>query len=178
MELTELLRERSDDLVAEAMAELRQAHLEHYEAEGLTAVRERLATLLEVTLQCLSTARADPVVEYTTRVAHDRFAGGYDLLELQTAINVLEEALWKQILSSMEPVEVAHALGLVSSILGMGKDALARAYVSLAAHGHAAQHRGIDSPGECPAAGPAAQGGARCGSVFPEELHATRAEAD
>lgn len=148
MELTELLQERSDDLVAEAMAELRQAHLKHYEAEGLSTVRERLATLLDLTLQCLTTGRADPMVDYTTRVAYDRFAGGYDLLEVQTAINVMEEALWKQILASVEPVEVAHALGLVSSILGMGKDALARAYVSLAAHGGTAKHRGIDSPGE------------------------------
>ena len=103
MELTELLRERSDDLVAEAMAELRQAHLKHYEAESRSTVRERLATLLDLTLQCLSCGRADSMIDYTTRVARERFAGGYDLLEVQTAMNVLEETLWKRILASMEP---------------------------------------------------------------------------
>jgi hypothetical protein len=133
MELTGLLRERSEELVAEAVQELRQAHLEHYEAEQLATVRERLATLLELTIRCVGNGRAGPIVDYTTQIAHERFVAGYDLLELQTAMNVLEEALWRRILSSTEPVEVAHALGLVSTALGMGKDALARAYVSLAA---------------------------------------------
>ena len=133
MGLTELLRERSEELVTEAIQELRQAHLEHYEAEQLPTVRERLTKLLDLTIRCVATGRADPMVEHTTRIAQERFDAGYDLLELQTAINVLEETLWKRILSSTEPAEVAHALGLVSTILGMGKDALARAYVSLAA---------------------------------------------
>jgi hypothetical protein len=133
--LSELLKDRSDRLVAEAVTELRRAHMAHYEAEDVSIVRERLETLLDLTLECLSTGRADVMVAHTARIARDRYAGGYELLEVQTAINVLEEALWRQILGSMEPVEVAHALGLVSSILGMGKDALARAYVSLAARG-------------------------------------------
>jgi hypothetical protein len=133
MELTELLGDRSQELVDEAMQELRQAHLEHYAAEQLQTVRERLATLLELTVRCVGTGRADPMVDYSTQIAHERFAAGYDLLELQTALNVLEEALWRRILSSMEPAEIARALGLVSATLGMGKDALARAYVSLAA---------------------------------------------
>jgi hypothetical protein len=160
------------------MAELRQAHLKHYEAESRSTVRERLATLLDLTLQCLSCGRADPMIDYTTRVARERFAGGYDLLEVQTSMNVMEESLWKRILCSMEPVEVAHALGLVSTILGMGKDALARAYVSLAARSGAPRVGGIDRAGESPAAQSAAQGEAICGSVFPERLSETSTESD
>jgi hypothetical protein len=51
---------------------------------------------------------------------------------VQTALNVLEEAIWKQITKLMSPAEQAEALGLISSILGSGKDILARTYVSLA----------------------------------------------
>jgi hypothetical protein len=51
---------------------------------------------------------------------------------VQTAINVLEEALWKRILSSVGPEDVAHSLGLTNAILSMAKDTLARTYVSLA----------------------------------------------
>ena len=132
-ELARLLRERADDLVAEAVAMLKEARLEHYEAAGLPTVRQRLASLFETTLLCLNAGDADPIIAHTTRVAQERFEAGYDLLEVQTSINVMEEVLWRRILSLVAPAEVARALGLVSTLFGVGKDALARTYVSLAA---------------------------------------------
>jgi hypothetical protein len=132
MNLVELIREQADVLVSGALAELRQARLTHYEEEGIHAARERLTTLLEQTLICLDTRRADPIIDWAQRVGRDRFAAGYDLFEVQTAINVLEEALWKRILSSVGPEDLAHALGLINAILSMAKDTLARTYVSLA----------------------------------------------
>jgi hypothetical protein len=51
---------------------------------------------------------------------------------VQTAYNVLEEAIWLRILKDLQPAQYAEALGLVSTVLGAGKDALARTYVSLA----------------------------------------------
>jgi hypothetical protein len=47
-------------------------------------------------------------------------------------MNVLEETLWRRILKKLPPDEFARALGLVSTVFGAGKDALARRYVSLA----------------------------------------------
>jgi hypothetical protein len=137
MELVELIRERADDLVNGAEAELHQARLEHYEAEGLQSARERLSTLLAQTLSCLEVRRAEPIIDWATRVGHERCAAGYDLHEVQTAINVLEEALWKRILSSVGPEDLGHALGLVNAILSMAKDTLAREYVSLTTNRHA-----------------------------------------
>ncbi len=131
MNLTELVRENADDLVRGAVAELHQARLRHYEEEGIDAAHERLTTLLDQTLRCLEAHRADPIIDWATRIGHDRFAAGYDLFEVQTAINVLEEALWKRILSSVGPEDLAHALGLINAILSMAKDTLARTYVSL-----------------------------------------------
>ena len=132
MNLTELVRENADDLVSGAVAELHEARLRHYEEEGIHAARERLATLLDKTLGCLDERRADPIIDWATLVGHERFTAGYDLFEVQTAINVLEEALWKRILSSVGPEDLAHALGLINAILSMAKDTLARTYVSLA----------------------------------------------
>jgi hypothetical protein len=131
MNLTDLLREKTDDLMREALAELHQARLEHYEAEGFQAARERLFTLLDQTLICLKARSAHPIVDWATQVAQERFSAGYDLFEVQTAINVFEEALWKRILSSVGPEDLAHALGLVNAVLSTAKDTLARTYVSL-----------------------------------------------
>lgn len=132
MTLTELLREDTELLVGGAVAEVHQARLEHYEEEGIQALRQRLKVILELTLDCIETGRADAIVDWATQVAKERFDAGYDLGELQTALNIVEEALWKRLLSSRRPQDLAHDLGLVNYVLGMAKDALARTYVSLA----------------------------------------------
>jgi hypothetical protein len=72
------------------------------------------------------------MIQYTEKIARQRYSAGFELFEVQTAFNVLEEAIWKRILRDAEPHDIAEAIGLVSTILGAGKDSLARAYVSLA----------------------------------------------
>ena len=132
-EWASLLRERADALVEEALTMMTEARLEHYDAAGLPTVRQRLGTLLSVALACLEAGEADEIIAYMTRVGRERFAAGYDLLEVQTSANVMEEALWRRIPTLVAPGEVPRALGLVSSLFSAGKDALARTYVSLAA---------------------------------------------
>jgi hypothetical protein len=138
--------------VAEALTMMTEARLEHYDAAGLPTVRQRLTTMLNVALECLEAGEADEIVVYMTRIGRERFSAGYDLLEVQTSANVMEEALWRRIPSLVAPAEVPRALGLVSSLFSAGKDALARTYVSLAAGTKApsAADRagdGEDSPG-------------------------------
>jgi hypothetical protein len=77
------------------------------------------------------------IVEYAQQLAEERFEAGYDLIEVQTAFNVLEEVAWIRVLDRLDAGDYAEALGLISTVLGAGKDALARRYVSLAANTHA-----------------------------------------
>jgi hypothetical protein len=72
------------------------------------------------------------MIDHSGTVARERFSAGYDLWEVQTAFNVLEEIIWQRILRELPPAEYAEALGLVSTVLGTGKDTLARVYVTLA----------------------------------------------
>ena len=55
---------------------------------------------------------------------------------MQTAFNTLEEAMWTRVIAAVPPADLAEAIGLLSTILGFGKDALARRYVSLASQRH------------------------------------------
>ncbi len=132
VELSELFQSWEEDLVNEAVTELRHARLQHYIADGDEVTRERVTRFIEKAMECFSSRRAEPMVEHAEHIARERHAAGYDLFEVQTAINVIEEALWKRVLSSVEPDELAHALGMVNAIFGMSKDVLARTYVSLA----------------------------------------------
>ncbi len=137
MDVIELLDVEGERIVTSAVECLRRCHLRHYEAEGPERVRERLNRLFELMREAVRTRNAEPMNRHAREVAAERFASGYDLLEVQTAFNALEEAVWARALAFLEPGELARALGLVSTVLGMGKDALARAYVSLAAEGQA-----------------------------------------
>ena len=72
------------------------------------------------------------MIAHAETIARERFEAGFDLSEVQTAFNVLEEAIWVRVLKNLPPNELAEALGLISTVLGGGKDALARSYVTLA----------------------------------------------
>jgi hypothetical protein len=137
METGAFLAEQRDAILEEAEAALARAHAEHYEAAGLPEVRRRLEALLDRLLASLDGRDLGPMIAYAQEIAEERFEAGYDLSEVQTAFNALEEATWQRVLGNLEPSQYAEALGLVSTILGAGKDALARRYVSLAAHTHA-----------------------------------------
>jgi malate dehydrogenase (oxaloacetate-decarboxylating)(NADP+) len=126
-----LLSQRKHLILEDAVDELQRARLEHYLADGEALAHERMARLLELVLVALRTQSVDCMVDYVTAIAHDRFARQYRLSEVQTSFNVLQEALWNQVLAVVEPQSVAHSLGLVLAVLDIAKDTLARVYVEL-----------------------------------------------
>jgi hypothetical protein len=132
MDLTQLLEEYENVIVAEAFQGLAHSHLNHYEAESTAETRARLQTLYRLIRQSVSSRNLELLLAYTRQLAQERFTAGYSLHELQVAFNVLEEAIWRKIVQELPPSRVAEALGLVSTVHGAGKDALATTYVSLA----------------------------------------------
>ncbi|MGE5690403.1 MAG: hypothetical protein ACM33B_07580 [Pseudomonadota bacterium] len=131
-----LARERGT-IVDAAEAALARVTTRHYGAEGREEVRRRLELLFDRVATAVADRDLEPVVDYARAVAEDRFAAGYDLSEVQTAFNVLEEATWLRVFAELPPDAYAEALGLVSTVLGAAKDALAQRYVSLASDAHA-----------------------------------------
>jgi len=130
--LQTMLDEKKRNIVDEATAGLRRAHLRHYESAGVDNTRQRLESLYDLTRESVRRRKLTAMIQHADGIARERFEAGYDLLEIQTAFNILEEVIWKRVLNELRPEEFASALGLVSTVLGAGKDALARTYVSLA----------------------------------------------
>lgn len=148
-----LLRERAA-MVQDASAALARAHLARYESAGPEEVTRRLDALFDRLLEALTTRDLGSMTGYAREVAEERFNARYDLSEVQTAFNALEEATWSRVFADLEPGDYAEALGLISTVLGAAKDALARRYVSLATEAHApaldmrALFAGAESPAE------------------------------
>lgn len=132
MSLLQLLHDRRDAIVEDAFHAMERSHLKSYEQAGMDRARARLHDLYQLTVAAIAERKLVPIVKHAEAIGHERFAAGFDLWEVQTAFNVLEEAIWQRIIKELPPEEYAESLGLVGTVLGAGKDALARAYVSLA----------------------------------------------
>jgi hypothetical protein len=137
MSIVQLLQNHAGEILDNAYRAISRAHLRNYETSGPEQTRQRLQALYELVLQCVRERNLTPIRVYAKTIAAERFASGFDLWEVQTAFNVLEEAIWLRILKELQPAQFAEALGLVSTILGAGKDTLARTYIGLASKTHA-----------------------------------------
>ncbi len=131
-EMARFLSDHTEDLLASAGVSVARAHLPHYEHTGEAVTRERLRALLALVVRCAAERHLAPITAHAAAIAVERHAAGFDLGEVQTAMNVLEEAIWRTVLAELPADEQGAALGIVGTILGAAKDKLACTYVSLA----------------------------------------------
>jgi hypothetical protein len=136
MELIAVLDDARAEILDEAAEGLKRSHLGHYEASGPEELRRRLEALFDIVVDCLRGRKLDRVIRYAEQIGRDRFTSGFGIGEVQTAFNVLEESMWHHVVAGVPTGELVESLGLLSTVLGVGKDALARTYVSLASQEH------------------------------------------
>jgi hypothetical protein len=136
IEVIEVLTDEGDAIVDSAALALERSNLRHYAADGPDAARQRLSQLMDLVRQSVAARDLVPMIDHATAIAHERFSAGFDIQELLTAFNVLEEAIWDRVVDAVPPRDLAQAIGLVSTVLGAGRDTVARTYVSLASHQH------------------------------------------
>lgn len=132
MDLKELLKAQSNDILENATKSLNRSHLKSYDKSSEVENKKRLLNLLTLTQQCIVEKKLNPMKEYASQIARERFNAGFDLQEVHTAFNVIEEELWNRITKNIDSKNLGEALGLVSTVLGAGKAELALVYVSLA----------------------------------------------
>ena len=125
-----------DEILDRAAMALERSHLPHYDSSGPAEGRARLNKLFDVVLDCLRERQLTAVVSWSELIASERFESGFGISEVQTAFNVLEESMWRTLVEVTPPSQLAESLGLLTTVLGAGKDALARSYVSLASKQH------------------------------------------
>jgi hypothetical protein len=134
--LDELLATAKPQLLDEAFAALERTHLAHYEDAGEAFTRQRLSNLYDLVVEAIRDRSLTHLIEGSSQIAKERFEGGFDVSEVQSAFNDLEEAMWRRVVVEVPPDGLAEAIGLLSTVVGAGKDALAREYVSMASHRH------------------------------------------
>jgi hypothetical protein len=135
--LLDILERQEGAILSESFEGLARCRLARYEAAGADETRRRLARLYALLKDSVRERDLEAVLVYAREIARQRYTEGFDLQEVQSAINVLEEAVWRRIVREVPPEGLAEALGLVSTVLGVCKDTMASSYVALATKRHA-----------------------------------------
>lgn len=136
MDVATMFRDAEDTVLEEACSTLGRSHVTHYEAAGDAFTRQGMRDLLRLVVDAIRDRDLAEMSVYAEQVARRRFDQGFDLAEVQAAFNALEEAMWRHLVDTAQPEELAEAVGMLSTVLGYGKDTLARTYVSLASARH------------------------------------------
>ncbi|PID96064.1 MAG: hypothetical protein CSA84_06870 [Actinomycetales bacterium] len=137
MELIEALESRADSLVDEAVELLEHRLVPPYKHVEPEVLQQRLGKSMTTLITALKKRNPLPVIEHGKRVAHARFNAGYQLEEIQTAFNALEETIWQFLVDEVDSDHLAEGLVMVAHLIGAIKDQLGRTYVELASHHHA-----------------------------------------
>jgi hypothetical protein len=127
------LESRQERILASAEAAVGSRGLLHY-GEHEPETKERLRALMHVVIDSCRERRLDAALEYASQLAHVRRSGGVPLAEVQTTINVLEEAIWRTITTDAELVDQTDGLGMVATVLGAIKDRVACGYLEQVTH--------------------------------------------
>jgi hypothetical protein len=137
MSVDAVLGGAADQIVDEAYAELHPSIHPSYHALGEVLTRQYLTELCDLVISGVAHREAVHVVQHAEKIAEARFHDGFDLSEVQAAFNAVEQAMWRRVVRLEHSSELLTSVGLLSSVLGAGKDALARVYVRLASSRHA-----------------------------------------
>lgn len=136
MSVSDFLTARADEILHTAVDGMSARRLESYERLGRDESTRRVRALLDLVIDSARTRDLVPILAHAERVGNERYRSGFEFVEVQSAFNLLEEALWRTLLSSYPQSGLAEALGLISTVLGAAKDKLASTYVSLATGSH------------------------------------------
>ena len=132
MELLNLIEKQSAEIIKAALNTLSCANLKSYSKSSVQENKIRLLNLLSLTQQCIKEKNLLPMTEYADKIAKERFESGFDLYEVHSVFNVLEQELWNRVIKNSKPEKLGESLGYISTVLGAGKESLALTYVALA----------------------------------------------
>ncbi len=71
------------------------------------------------------------MISYMDLISDERFASGFEAEEIQIALNIFEEALWKNIQRYVDPVIHYSSKKMVTSIIDKAKEELLNDFVTL-----------------------------------------------
>ncbi|MBZ0203565.1 MAG: hypothetical protein IT281_00055 [Ignavibacteria bacterium] len=131
MTLLELCYIKPEQILLDSTNCLVRAHLPHYEKFRKDGIHDRFSNLLQALTKCIEVNSCTDMLTYMNKLSDERFIMGFELQEVQTAINIFEESMWKSIAEFVDQDKQFAAMKLVTCILGKAKEELTGEYALL-----------------------------------------------
>lgn len=128
--LIEMLSQHEELLVENVVRQLDVNSDSHYHELGTGRLRARVNALTRAFKEAV-VSRPGAFVSYIEGVARERNAEGFVLRDVQRALRVFEETIWRLVAVHVPPEEQIDCLGRVTGIVGAAKDQLAWIYLQL-----------------------------------------------
>ncbi len=121
--LVNLLESNAEPILSAALLILQRNGPDTTQKPNNSHDRRRLKALYGLIVACVREQRLMPITSFVRDIGNDRLPVGYDIGEMQAALNALEEVTWKVIIRDMKTANVAYSLGSINTVLGVAKDA-------------------------------------------------------
>jgi len=131
MILLELCYNKPDLILLDSTNSLLRAQLPHYKQIIPDQLIIRYQHLFDALVNCIESNKFDAMNKFMEKVAAERFEAGYELSEVQFAVNTLEESMWKKISEMVDQDKQINALKEVSYLLCKSKQKLLSEYALL-----------------------------------------------
>jgi hypothetical protein len=131
MTLLELCYNKPELILLESTESLIECQLKHYKEISPQNLTMRFQNLFDAVVKCIETNRNDDMIKYMEKVAAARFDSGYELNEVQIAINTLEEVFWRKISEFVDGDKQINAMKEISRITCNAKQRLLNEYALL-----------------------------------------------
>lgn len=131
MTLLELIYNKPELILQEATAALMRVQLPHYSKFRREEIYKKYSNLLLALTKCIETQKCDDMISYMDLISDERFASGFEEEEIQIALNIFEEALWKNIKKHIDAKNQFASKKMVTTIIDKAKEVLLEEYVTL-----------------------------------------------
>lgn len=128
VDLHKLLATDREALVARTLRRVLASGAPHYAAQPEEEVRRRIAQLVATLLEATESPskRRHAFVDHMRRIAEQRIHEGFSVAEVQLGLSCLQEEAWVLCTERIgKPLDLAHCLTSVTSIVSQAKDELA-----------------------------------------------------
>ncbi len=131
MTLLDLLYNKTDRILLDATNSLVRAQLPHYRKFKESDIHAKFKKLLQDITTCVENNSCNDLVPYVDKLSDERFQMGFEPTEVQTAINILEEAVWKNIAELVDMDKQVSAMKLITCIISKAKQEMIGEYAML-----------------------------------------------
>ncbi len=127
--LEKILEDNRRVIIIKITRELKNSGSEHFGKMDSKEIKERVQKLYQSLMDAVIEKNFMVFIDYVEDLTLKRIEEGFGLKEIQLSLTSLEKNVWKIIVDESSINDVIKYLGIITNIIGEGKDHIARIFL-------------------------------------------------